>query len=1035
MMRRMSSAYSTRRASALSFAVMVAVLASSQCALALNTGLDINQYVHTAWKIRDGFTRGRVNSIAQTPDGYLWLGTEFGLFRFDGVNNKPWQPPRDQQLPSNYIVSLLVARDGTLWIGTDQGLASWRDGRLTRYDALARSYVGKLLEDREGSIWMAHFGNRWALCRVQNSRVSCFGEDGGPGADTIGLYEDRAGRLWVGTLNGLWRWRPGPPTFFELPAEVDGLQGLSEDDDGSLLMSRIGGIRRFVDGHAVMKYPFPSAAPNLQGVRLLRDRDGGLWVGTTQHGLLHLHGGMTDVFSLTDGLSSDNISSIFEDHEGNIWVATAGGIDRFRESAVVQYSVKQGLTTDSVTSVIASSDGSVWLGTADGLTRWTSGDVTVYRENSAARTPGNTPQISRRVREIAGVPDLINVQSVFEDSRGRVWLSTSSHVGYLDKDRFVALHDVPGGLTRAIVEDGHGNLWIVKPEVGLFRLVLGAPTVEKFGLPALIHKDPITAVAADPSEEGVWLGFFRGGIVYFAGGHVRASYERSGGLAEGRVSGLHVDSSGALWVAADGGVSRVKDGRVTTLTSRNGLPCDAVGWVLEDAIGSSWLGLACGLVRIAKADIDAWAVRAGNGEASTVTRRVQATVFDHADGYRTSVNANYYGAAAVRSSDGKLWFVSLVSQEGVSVVDPARLPLNRVVPPLRIEQITADHQTYDLTSDTNDSPKLPPLIHDLQIDYTALSLVAAEQNQFRYMLEGYDRDWHDAGTRRQAFYTNLRPRTYRFRVIGSNNSGVWNEVGAAVDITIPPAYYQTTWFAALVAGTIAALIWSAHRVRLRIVEKHEGEISALNERLMKAQEQERIRIAGELHDGVMQQMLSVTMLLGAAKRKIAGNPEVQASIDKIQDKLVQAGTEIRQLSHGLHPPQLQDAGLPGALRSYCEQFSAASGIAVNCDLDEDARELSRGASLALFRIVQEALGNAAKHASAKLVTVSLKRTNGTVALTITDDGVGFDRTQLGTSGGLGLVMMRERAAQLNGTFEFDTAPGRGTTIRVEIPFR
>ena len=300
--------------------------------------------------------------------------------------------------------------------------------------------------------------------------------------------------------------------------------------------------------------------------------------------------------------------------------------------------------------------------------------------------------------------------------------------------------------------------------------------------------------------------------------------------------------------------------------------------------------------------------------------------------------------------------------------------------------------------------------------------------------------WADESPRRysltrQAFYANLPPRSYRFRVIASNNSGVWNETGATLDFSVAPTYYQTTWFPALVAGMVLALAWGVHRVRLRIVEKHERQISALNERLMKAQEQERIRIAGELHDGVMQEMLAATMMLGTAKRRVASDADAKAAIDKVQEKLIRVGTDIRQLSHDLHPPLLQDAGLPEAVRSYSEQFAESSGIPVSCDVDDHARDLSRGAALALFRILQEALGNAAKHAHAKRITVRLTRSGDEVSLAVSDDGAGFDANRLAASGGLGLIMMRERASQLNGTFAFESAPGRGTTIKVVIPFR
>jgi signal transduction histidine kinase/ligand-binding sensor domain-containing protein len=724
---------------------------------------------------------------------------------------------------------------------------------------------------------------------------------------------------------------------------------------------------------------------------------------------VHVHEGVADTFSQRDGLSGDVVLAIFEDREGSIWVATGDGLDRFRESAIVSYSVNQGLSNDRVSSVLAASDGSVWVGTGDGLNRWSNG----------------------RMRESHVVGLARNVHSMFEDSQRRVWVATDRAVGRIENGQFVSLNGVPGVVTRAILEDSRKTLWIARVDHGLFGLVRGRPDLERIGWDVTKRKDLVSALAADSAGEGLWLGFFGGGIPYLVGNEVRASYAASDGLAAGRVSALHVDRTGTLWVAADGGLSRLKNGRLSTLTSGNGLPCEAVGWAIEDAADSLWLGMACGLVRIARTDIDAWAAAADAGAAVTgVTPRLEVALFDHADGVRTYVNASYYSAPVVRAADGKLWFVS---QDGVSVVDPARLPVNTLPAPVHIEQVVADRNAYRVDRDT--PLQLPPLVRDLQIDYTALSLVAPERVRFRYRLDGQDGDWQDVGTRRQAFYTDLRPGTYRFRVTASNNSGVWNDTGASVAFSIAPAYHQTNWFLALSIAMLLAAVWAAHRVRLRVVERHQREITALNERMMKAQEQERIRIAGELHDGVMQQMLAATMMLGMAKRRITDDEDAKATIDKVQQKLVQAGTDIRQLSHDLHPPALQDAGLPQAVTAYCEEFSATCGIPVKCSADDDTGELSRGAALALFRILQEALGNASKHAHAHRITVVLTRRDNVVSLTVVDDGAGFDATRLGTSGGLGLIMMRERASQLNGTFTFASAPGRGTTISVVIPFR
>jgi signal transduction histidine kinase/ligand-binding sensor domain-containing protein len=977
------------------------LLAWCSCAFALNPALDVSQYAHTAWKIRDGFAKGSIGAIAQTPDGYLWLGTEFGLLRFDGVRNVTWQPPAGEALPSTWVRALLTGRDGTLWIGTLKGLASWKDGRLTRYPGVAGSSVDALVEDRQGTVWTGGIDvPNGKLCSIQSgtNAVQCYGENRIFGNYVGSLFEDSAGNLWVGASNGLWRWRPGPPTRYPGLDSPNIADGFIEDSSHALVIASRAGLRYLVEGR--LEHYFVPGSSDPRSNRLLRDRDGSLWIGTTQAGLLHLHDGRTDSFAHVDGLSGDSVLGLFEDREGSVWVVTTDGLDRFREFAVSTISVKQGLSSELVNTVAAAADGGVWLGTSRGLDKWKDGRIDHY-------------------------PDVKPVWFLFQGDRGRLWVGTDQRFGFFENGRVVPIDGVPGGVIRSMTVDRRGDLWIANQDRGLLR-VRGESEVSAFPWTDLGRESFASAIVADQSRGGLWLGFYKGGIAYFVDGHVSARYEAADGLGDGVVSGLSVEADGTVWAATEGGLSRLKDKRIATLTSRNGLPCDAVQWMMEGDAHSYWLSTNCGLVRIERAELNAWGLASDRNE--TADRRVKVEVFDTFDGVRSHASAAGEPPVA-KSRDGALWFLPF---DGVSVADPRHLPFNHVPPPVHIEQVTADRKTYDVA---NGAVRLPSLTRDLQIDYTALSFVAPEKMQFRYKLEDWDRDWQAVGTRRQAFYENLRPGNYRFRVIAANNSGVWNEAGAAVDLSIAPAYYQTPWFLAMAAGVGVALVWGAHRFRLRIVERHEREISALNERLMKAQEQERIRIAGELHDGVMQQMLAVTMMLGTAKRQIADDSDAKTVIDKIQEKVIQAGTDIRRLSHGLHPPALQQAGLPDAVRAYCEQFGTASGIPVSCEFDDSARDLSRGAALALFRILQEALGNAAKHAQARHVTVRLTRSADTVRLSVTDDGVGFDRSRLSPSGGLGLITMRERAGQLSGTFEVESAPGRGTTIRVAIPFR
>ena len=1040
----------TQTKAALCLAVL---LATSIRVFALDPSLDVSQYAHTAWKIREGFTRGTIFSMAQTPDGYLWLSTEFGLVRFDGVQAIPWQPPPGEQLPSNYIQDLLVARDGTLWISTLKGLASWKDGKLTEYPELAGRFVRRLLQDGKGTVWVG-VQQPGELCAIQAGTAKCYGS-GSFGNSVSALYADRKGNLWVSAQTGLWRWAPGHPERYTLPGGQLEARALIEGDNGALLMATvypgnsfiaaIEGLKQF-EGGKFRDYTPSGIAGRLRPTCLFRSSDGSLWIGTVQ-GLLHLHRGKIDRFN---DLSGDVVTKILEDREGNVWVSTEDGLDRFREFAVPTISVNQGLSNSTVHVVEATPDGSVWIATADGLNRWQDGHVTVYRRQSV---PDQNKQTDKReltinptATEVANSGLRGAVFSLGQDDRGRLWAGSHEGVFYFAGGRFVPVPGGPGGNIFAIAGDEQGKVWISNLDQGLFY---ATPEGAVQRIPwALFGHNYAVALLPDRLQGGLWAGFFDGGISYLKDGQVQASYNVADGLGKGRVSDLQLGSHGAVWAATEGGLSRVKDGRVTTLTSKNGLPCDTVHWVIEDNDHSFWLNQPCGLVRIARSELDAW--------VSDPKRSIQATVFDSSDGVRAHFSAGRFGPKVTKSIDGKIWFSPL---DGVSIIDPRHLPFNKLPPPVYVQQITADDKKYD----PSPGLRLPPQVRDLTIDYTALSLVVPEKVHFRFKLEGQDKDWREVVNVRHVQYSNLPPGNYRFRVIACNNSGVWNEQGASLDFAIAPTYYQTNWFRALCALTLLAMVWTAYQLRVRalkrrqalleqnqalleqhqellerdkeLLEQHQTEIRALNEQMIRAQEAERIRISGELHDGVLQQITSLTLRLAKVKRQVPPESEATATVSGLQQQLIKIGTDIRHLSHELHPALLQEAGLPAALSSYCEEFSKVRGLPVSCETDESVEKLSPGSALCIYRIAQEALGNAGKHSEAKKVEVRLTRPDGRVCLSVSDDGVGCAPDQVGKSGGLGLINMRERVLQLNGTFEFDSEPGHGTTVRVTVPFR
>ena len=765
-----------------------ALLALCPRALALDTSLDIRQYAHTAWTVGNGWLNGRVNAFAQTPDGYLWLGTSSGLVRFDGVRAAPLALPPGQQLPSDAVGALLAARDGTLWIGTRDGLVSWKNGQLTGYPALALSTVATLLQDRHGTVWAGAFsGPTGKLCAIRSETPTCYGDDGSLGAGVVSLYEDTDGSLWVGATNGLWRWHPGPPTrYLATPVQHD--QIWAQGDHGADLIVAIHRLHQIV-GTKVTDYPLDGVPSTLSATSVLRDRKGGLWIGTSAHGLVDSYQGKTRLFTHNDGLSSDQVTALFEDREGTIWVATSDGLDRFRELPVTSLSVKEGLSSAIATSVLAARDGSIWIGTADGLNQWNHGRWRIYR-----------------TRSDPGLPDDA-IQSLFEDERGRIWVSGSRGLAAFENGRFTAEPSVPAGLTHAIASDNHGglwlSLWVTASDYGLAHLVDGR-IVEQMSWQS-VGGGPGSGLVPDP-DGGIWTGLISGGIAHFRGGQIQKLRLSNHAPRAPRVRNLSRDRDGAIWAATDNGLSRITNGRVATLTTANGLPCDAVHWIVEDDLSSYWLYTQCGLVCIARTELDAW--------TSDPKRMIHPTTFDSADGIRLPhlMRFRAFRPQVTKSSDGKIWFVN---GDAASFIDPSHNGINTLPPPVHIEQITANGKTYDATRGL----RLPPRVRNLVIDYTALSLVAPEKVHFRIKLDGQDPDWREVVNKREVQYSNLAPGNYRFRVTASNNSGVWNEKGDVLDFSIAPAYYQTNWFRALCAATFLALLWAAYQFRVRQLQR------------------------------------------------------------------------------------------------------------------------------------------------------------------------------------------------------------------------
>ena len=786
-------------------------------ATALDPDRHLSQYAHTAWRTRDGAFGGIPNAITQTRNGYIWIGTNLGLVSFDGVNFTPWSPPRGERLLDPRIFSLLGASDGSLWIGTGYSVARWRNGELVNYPQMS-GRIEALAEDSEGSVWLARTqvtDREGPVCRMKQDQWQCYGaRDAFPLQYALHLVTSNQGSLWVGGYSDICRWKPGDASFYSgnlagRTHAVSVLRAIASARDGSLYaVIERGQPRLQIDhltaqGHTLIDLP-GAVATNPQVTRLFVDSDNALWIGTANTGVYRYLAGKLDHFGAAEGLSSDAIEYFFEDAEGNLWVATSEGIDNLRDLKVASYSLREGLSADSAVSVLAGSDGSVWIGNRDAVDLFRDGKFSV------ART-GN---------ELHGR----YVNTMFMDHENRLWVGVDSVLWLYDHGRFrnfAAADGKPLGTVMAIAEDSKHAIW-VREGTQLDRIEDGKLVMQSNS----VETSTAFIIAANP-QGGIILGRVNGDLLFYRDGATQtiASNEKSN---TSQIRDLLVEPDGSVWGTTLDEVARWKDGQRKNLNSRNGLPCDGFFALAQDASKALWFYTRCGLLRVTRAELDRWWQQPNS--------MVQYEQVDPFAGVQPSLTS--FKPQLTITPDHKLWSVN---GRILQMFDPDASRKNTRPPPVHVETLVADRRTYAPTSGL----RLPALTRDIEIDYTALSFVAPQKVFFRYALQGHDKGWQDPGSRRQALYSDLGPGTYTFKVIASNNDGVWNDRGAEFSFTVLPMFYQTWWFRVLyvTAAIVAVSLFYLYRVRLA-TQRVQARLEARME--------ERERIARELHDTLLQ---------------------------------------------------------------------------------------------------------------------------------------------------------------------------------------
>jgi signal transduction histidine kinase/streptogramin lyase len=978
--------------------LIVGLLLASPELAALSPQKQLSQYTRTVWTQAQGLPQDTVRAMAETQDGYLWLGTEEGLARFDGYEFLTFTK-EGGQLPSNSVTALCASRDGGLWIGTQGGLTHYSSGRFetfTQKNGLPASVVGRVLEDHTGAVWIASGG---MLGRFENGRFTTFAKEKLAPVDSVEvIYEDHRNQLWVGGYGGVVK-RSGEefepvPGSEELHSQI--VTHIAETALG-LWLGSPRGIILIQEGAPLRYFNTANGMPSDIVRALVSDRAGNIWLGTSA-GLSRLEGERFVTPALDRRGDRDWVRSLFEDREGDLWVGMNSALNRFRDGDFSVYGRSEGLPSDQPAAVHQDARGEIWIGFQDnGLLAWHGG---AYRHYTKADGLASD-----------------EIFAIHDGRDGDLLVANRGGISRLHEGHF-SNEPVPDPLGRRVVydalEDSRGDLWAATAS-GVYRKRKGAwQTVLRSASAANAY----TISLMETADGNVWAGTLYNGLWIVFDAHAPEAqprlYTAADGVPNGQIRALFQDQAGTLWIGTfGGGLAAYRDGVFHRYSAANGLLSDNISNIQDDLAGSLWLSTTRGICRVSKRQLADFT----SGKIKWLTPRN----YGLEDGLRSSQCAPAYPASAggTRTRNGQLWFPT---GRGLAVFDPRTSGASRQKTMTPLAQVV-DVQVDGRPAMPQGLMRLRPGTSRIQFRYAGIYLAAPERIRYSTRLEGLDSDWVPAGTRRTVNYTLLPHGHYRFWVRAELPENGFSEARIAFEIL--PHVYERAWFFWAAGMLLVGTVYGMHQLRVRQMS---GRFAAVLE--------ERARIAREIHDTLAQGFVGICSQLDALALKLNGDPAVvRRQLDLARKMARHSLTEARRSVTDLRTPELEEQDLACALRSAAHRWTAASKASVAVRVDELKEKLPGEVGQNLLRIAQEAVANALKHAKARNISVELERTNHALCLRVKDDGEGFDPSAALSilAGHYGILGMRERAERLGGKFDLESGPGAGTLLEVTVP--